>query len=239
MRHVRFHIFHIPTAPLMAATVGVLSYYARAAAIRLGDGAQASLVWTDWGHEDGLRRGIQRVGGVVLIGEVTPDSKDVTPQAFSRYDLTIHEPAVAQRDRELQRIVTESEKTEARNAEQQLYTMGYSMRSQYFLQCLDNSLEQGLGLQLADFKWPSYPKPLRSPDKREFEAVEAERPYGEARAWGGSQKSLIVDTLAGQRHVEVPVLGKPPQVHLPPSLHLCIDWGPIGFPGSMWLFGRH
>jgi hypothetical protein len=104
------------------------------------------------------------------------------------------------------------------------------MRSQYFLQCLDNSLDSGLGLKLADFKWPPYPKPLRSHEKREFEAVEAERPYGEALVWGGSQKSVIVDTATGQRHVEVAVLGKPPQEHLPPSLHLCMGRESAGMP---------
>ena len=35
------------------------------------------------------------------------------------------------------------------------------------------------------------------------------------------------------------MLGKPPHDHLPPSLHLCIDRGSIGIPGSMWLLGRH
>ena len=44
------------------------------------------------------------------VGEVTPDSKGVAPLGNSRYDLTIAEPADAQRARELQRIVMESEK---------------------------------------------------------------------------------------------------------------------------------
>ena len=57
-----FHIFHILTAPSMAASVGAPTYYIRAAAIRRGDGAQASLDWKAWGHEDGLRWDMQRVG---------------------------------------------------------------------------------------------------------------------------------------------------------------------------------
>jgi hypothetical protein len=62
MLQLRYHVIHILTAHLMAAYEGVPTCYIRAAAIRRGDGAQVSLDWTAWGHEDGLRWDIQRVG---------------------------------------------------------------------------------------------------------------------------------------------------------------------------------
>ena len=62
MRHLRFHIIHILAAHLMAAPEGVPTYYIRTAAIRRGDSAQVSLDWTAWGHDDGLRWCMQRVG---------------------------------------------------------------------------------------------------------------------------------------------------------------------------------
>ena len=69
-------------------------------------------------------------GRVALVGEVTPDSTDVAPLGVSRYDLTIPEPAVAQRARELQRIVMESEETEAEKAQQQLHKLRYRVPNQ-------------------------------------------------------------------------------------------------------------
>ena len=62
MRQLRFHSIRILTAHLMAAYEGVPTCYIRAAAIRRGDGAQVSLDWTAWVHEDGLRWDTQGVG---------------------------------------------------------------------------------------------------------------------------------------------------------------------------------
>jgi hypothetical protein len=69
MRHVRFNILHIRTAPLMAASVGVPTNDIHHAAIRRSGGAQASLDWKANWHEDGLRRGIQRVGVCFQTGD--------------------------------------------------------------------------------------------------------------------------------------------------------------------------